>query len=72
MKKSFLLTVLNFIILSLHAQTISNKVIATSGSSFSNANFSASQTVGEVSINTLNAGGITMNQGFHQPSINNT
>ena len=54
-----------------NAQTISNKVIATSGSSFSNANFSASQTVGEVSINTLTAVGITMNQGFHQPTVDN-
>ena len=71
MKKLFLLTVLNFIILGVHAQTISNKVIATSGSSFANTNFSASQTIGEVSINTLNAGGITMNQGFQQPAVTN-
>jgi hypothetical protein len=72
MKKLFLLTVLNFILLGVHAQTISNKVVATSGSSFANTNFSASQTIGEVSINTLNAGGITMNQGFQQPVVNNT
>lgn len=70
MKKIFILTVLNFILLGVHAQSISNKVVATSGSSFANANFSVSQTVGEVSINTLSAGGITMNQGFHQPAVN--
>jgi hypothetical protein len=72
MNKFILVSLLNFILLSVNAQTISNKVIATSGSSFSNANFSASQTIGEVSINTLNAGGVTMNQGFHQPTVNNT
>jgi peroxiredoxin family protein len=70
MKTLFFCIVVNFILFSGNAQTISNKVIATSGSSFSNANFSASQTIGEVSINTLNVGGITMNQGFHQPAIN--
>jgi hypothetical protein len=71
MKRLFLLTLLNFILLCVNAQTISNKVIANSGSNFSNANFSVSQTVGEVSINTLTAGGITMNQGFNQPTVNN-
>ena len=71
MKKLFLLTVLNFILLGVHAQSISNKVVATTGSSFANANFSVSQTVGEVSINSLTAGGVTMNQGFHQPTVNN-
>ena len=71
MKKLLLSIVLNFILFSVYAQSISNKVIATSGSSFSNANFSVSQTVGEVSINTLNAAGITLNQGFHQIQTNN-
>jgi peroxiredoxin family protein len=71
MKKLLLSIMLNFILVSVYAQSISNKVIATSGSSFSNANFSVSQTVGEVSINTLNAAGITLNQGFHQIQINN-
>jgi hypothetical protein len=73
MKKIFLILLIHSILLGVNAQSISNKVIASTGSSFSNANFSVSQTVGEVSINTLNAGGITLNQGFHQaPIVNNT
>ena len=68
MKKIFLLTILNFILLGIHAQTISNKVIASTGSFFSNASFSVSQTIGQPITNTLTAGGITMNQGFQQLS----
>jgi peroxiredoxin family protein len=71
MKKIFFLLILLSKLSWTNAQSISNKVIATSGISFSNANFSVSQTVGEVSINTLNATGITLNQGFHQIQTNN-
>jgi hypothetical protein len=52
-----------------NAQTLQPVVIGAGGSSFSNAAFQLSYTVGEAAVTTLVSGAHILTQGFHQPSM---
>lgn len=50
------------------AQSLTPQVFASQGNLFQNSNFSVSYTIGELAaVNTLNANGFILTQGFHQP-----
>lgn len=53
----------------IYAQSLTPQVIASSGTSFSNASSRLEFTIGEVATSSLTAGGNTLTQGFHQPEI---
>jgi hypothetical protein len=53
---------------SVQAQSSAQRVTATTGGSYTSAQFSADYTVGEVFITTLSAAGLSASQGFHQVS----
>ena len=51
----------------LYAQTVSRKVISTSGNFRSNSNFNVAYTIGEIVVTTRSAGNNVYTQGFQQP-----
>jgi hypothetical protein len=53
----------------LSAQSLTPEVIASAGTSFSNASAQLDFTIGEVVTATLTTGGHTVTQGFHQPEL---
>lgn len=68
--KALLITHIFFFLLIIsHAQSIERDVVSTSGDYFEGTNASLSWTLGEISTETYSAAGVTLTQGFHQPSI---
>jgi hypothetical protein len=51
------------------SQTISRKVMGTSGGNFTQGNYSLSFTIGETVIPTVSAPGYVITQGFQQPEL---
>ena len=69
MKHIFLLMGALFWMISLHSQSLSPRVIATSGASFTSSTSSLDFTVGELMTYSLTSGDHMLTQGFHQPQI---
>ncbi len=68
MKISSLLIAAFLITAGIQAQSSAQSVTATTGGSYTSAQFSADYTVGEVFITTLSTAGLSASQGFHQVS----
>lgn len=69
MVRPFLLGGMLLCLQSLHAQSLSPQVVATSGKSFSSSTAQIDFTVGEVFTSTYVTSGNMLTQGFHQPEI---
>lgn len=69
MVRPFLVWGILLCIQSLHAQSLSPQIVATSGKSFSSATAQIDFTVGEVFTSTYSSERHFLTQGFHQPEI---
>ncbi len=54
---------------SIYAQTLTPKVVVSSGNFTSNGGYSISSTVGESVVQTFYSSGVYLTQGFQQPSL---
>jgi hypothetical protein len=52
-----------------HAQSLGQTVLSTSGDHFQNGSAALSWTIGEPVINSLENGSVRLTQGFHQPYL---
>lgn len=69
MKRFFILMGTLFWILSLHAQSLLPRVLATAGTSFSSSTVSLDFTLGELMTSTFTNESNLLTQGFHQPEM---
>jgi hypothetical protein len=67
MKKLKIIIPLMVMALSIHAQTISRKVVSSAGGTLNNGNNQITYTIGETLIPSLSGGSSAISQGFQQP-----
>ncbi len=67
MRNSFIIIIANLVSCLLHAQSLSQQVIASAGGLMNSSTASLSSTVGETQTETFNAAGKILTQGFQQP-----
>jgi hypothetical protein len=71
MKPKVLSAIISMLLFSLSviAQEVKPEVIASSGDTYKTTSSQISWTLGEVVMETYNAGAMTLTQGFHQPGV---